>query len=63
MTFEEIKSAVMGLSEKDQQKLIMEIVPQIWPKACRDDACVQRVRELVDEEAIRKYREQHMGHI
>jgi hypothetical protein len=63
MTYEEIKSAVMNLSLKDQQRLIMEVVPEIWPKACADDACVSTVRELVDEAAVKRYREQHMDGI
>ena len=60
MTYEEVRSAVMNLSLKDQQRLIMEVVPEIWPKACADNACVLRVRELVDEAAVKRYREEHM---
>lgn len=63
MTFEEVKSAVLSLSEADQKRLIMEVVPQIWPKACIDDTCVDTVRELVDEATVKKYKEQHMGGI
>ena len=63
MTFEEIKAAVMGLSAVDQKRLILEVVPQVWPKACVDDSCVMRMKELVDDEMIKKYREQHMDSI
>jgi hypothetical protein len=63
MTFAELKAAVMELSLADQKRLIMEVVPQLWPKACVDDACLNRVKELVDEETVRKYREEHMNHI
>lgn len=63
MTFEEVKAAVLKLSEADQKRLIMEVVPQIWPKACIDDSCVDKVRELVDEATVKKYKEQHMGGI
>lgn len=63
MTFEEVKSAVLSLSEADQKRLIMEVVPQIWPKACIDDTCVDKVRELVDDATVKKYKEQHMGGI
>lgn len=63
MTFEEIKSAIMNLSDADQKRLIMEVIPNIWPKACVDDSCVGKVRELVDEAVVKKYREEHMGGI
>jgi peroxiredoxin len=63
MTYEEVKEAVLKLSESDQKRLILEVIPQIWPKACTDDACLNKVRELVDEDAVRSYREQHMGGI
>ncbi|MDY0042618.1 MAG: hypothetical protein RBS57_20095 [Desulforhabdus sp.] len=63
MTFEEVKSAVMGLSEADQKRLIVEVIPQIWPNACVDDSCVDKVRELVDEATVKRYREEHMGSI
>jgi len=63
MTFEEVKSAVLNLSEADQKRLIIEVVPQIWPKACIDDSCVDKVRELVDDATVKKYKEQHMGGI
>ncbi|MGA7878930.1 MAG: hypothetical protein WCA08_24945 [Desulfoferrobacter sp.] len=63
MTFEEVKSAVLNLSEADQKRLIIEVVPQIWPKACIDDSCVNKVRELVDDATVKKYKEQHMGGI
>jgi hypothetical protein len=63
MTYEEIKSAVMSLSVKDQQRFIVEVMPQIWPKACADASCVAKVRELVDEAAVKRYREEHMDSI
>lgn len=63
MTFEEIKNAVMNLSKEDQKRLITEIVPEIWGEACTDDACLLKMRELVDEDAVKKYREQHMNGI
>jgi peroxiredoxin len=63
MTYEEIKEAVLKLSDSDQKRLILEVIPQIWPKACTDDTCLNKIRELVDEDAVRAYREQHMGGI
>ncbi len=63
MTFEEVKAAVLSLSEADQKRLITEIVPEIWPRACTDDACLVKMRELVDEETVKNYRAQNMGGI
>ena len=63
MTFEEIKTGVMNLNLNDQQRLIKEILPEIWPRACTDNTCVARVRELVDESVVKRYQEEHMGGI
>ncbi len=63
MTLGEIKSAILDLSEADQKKFITEVVPLVWPKACLDDICVAKFRELVDEATIKEYREQHLGSI
>ncbi len=63
MTLDEIKSAILSLSETDQKKFITEVVPLLWPKACLDDFCVAKFRELVDEATIKEYREQHFGSI
>ena len=63
MTFDEIKSAILALSEADQKKFVTEVIPLLWPKACLDDLCVAKFRELVDEATVKEYREQHMGSI
>ena len=63
MTLDEIKSAILGLSEADQKKFITEVVPLLWPKACLDEFCVAKFRELVDEATIKEYRDQHLGNI
>ncbi len=63
MTLDEIKSAILALSEADQKKIIIEVVPLLWPKACRDDMCVAKLRGLVDDATIKEYREQHLGTI
>lgn len=54
MHFEEIKSAIMNLNDKDQKRLIIEVVPAIWPTVCLDDVCVARLRDLVDEARIKE---------
>jgi hypothetical protein len=63
MTFEEIKTAILSLGSEDQKRLIIEVVPQIWPKACIDESCLLKMRELVDEETVKGYRAQHMDGI
>ena len=63
MTFEEIKAAVLKLSDEDQKRLIMEVIPAIMPKVCTDDLCVRKIRDLVDEESVKSYRDQHMDGI
>ena len=63
VTLDAIKSVIPGLSEADQKKFITEVVPLLWPKACQDDFCVAKFRELVDEATIKEYREQHLGDI
>lgn len=63
MTLEEIKLAILQLSPHDQKRLIVEVVPAIWGQACQDEECLMKMRSLVDEETVKKYREQHMGGI
>jgi hypothetical protein len=63
MTFDELVSAVKDLSATDQRRFIVEVLPKIWPRACADDACVEKVRELVDESTVREYKKQHLDHI
>jgi len=63
MTFDEIKTAILNLGNEDQKRLITEVIPQIWQKACADKTCLLKMRELVDEETVKGYREQHMDGI
>jgi hypothetical protein len=63
MTFEEIKQAILGLDPADQKRLIIEVVPEIWKEACQDDECLIKIRGLVDEDTVKKYRQQHMNGI
>jgi hypothetical protein len=63
MTFDEIKAAIMGLDDKEQKRVVLEVLPEIWPKIVGDDACVHLLRKLVDEESVKRYREEHMDSI
>ncbi len=61
MNLDEIKWAILGLSEADQKKFITEVVPLLWPQACMEDFCVAKFKKLVDEATIKEYREQQIG--
>lgn len=63
MTYDEIKEAILKLEAAEQKRLILEVLPQIWPQVCTDDACLDKIRSLVDEDTVRSYRDQHMDGI
>ena len=63
MTFAEVKAAVFNLDQNEQKRLVMEVLTEIMPKVCTDEACLSKIRNFVDEEAVRTYREQHMDGI
>ena len=63
MTFEELKAAVLNLGQNDQKRLILEVMTEIMPKVCTDDACLNKIRNFVDEETVKSYRQQHMNGI
>ncbi len=63
MKIEEIKAAVLNLEPNDQKRLIVEVLTEIMPKVCTDDACLDKIRGFVDEETVKSYRAQHMDGI
>jgi hypothetical protein len=63
MKFEEIKAAVMNLDEGEQRRVVLELLPEIWPKIVGDDACIKLIRKLVDEESVKRYQQEHLDHI
>ena len=63
MTFAEIKAAIMNLDDKGKRQVVLEVLPAIWPKIVGDDTCIKLLRKMVDEESIKKYREEHMDSI
>jgi len=63
MTFEEVKAMVLNLDQNDQKRLVMEVLPEILPKICTDEVCLSTIRNFVDEESIKGYRDEHMGGI
>lgn len=63
MTYDQIKSAILNLEQNEQKRLIMEVLTEMLPRVCTDEDCLSQIRNFVDEETIRTYREQHMGGI
>lgn len=63
MRFEEVKAAVLKLDQSEQKRLIIELLTEIMPKVCNDDACLSKIQSFVNEDAIRTYKEQHMDGI
>jgi hypothetical protein len=63
MTFEDIKTAVMQLSVGDKKKFFLEVLPSVWPACAGDEACVAKIKELIDMAAEKNYTEQHMGNV
>jgi len=63
MAFDEVKAAIMKLNDKDKKRVVLEALPEIWPKIVGDEVCLRFLRKLVDEEAVKKYKEEHMDSI
>lgn len=61
MTIEEIKTAILNLDKSEQHRLLMELLPELLPKVCTDDACLTIIRDFINEESSRSYQEEHMG--
>jgi hypothetical protein len=63
MNFEAIKAAIMNLDAGEQRRVVLELLPEIWPQIVGDDSCLKLIRKLVDEESVRTYQEEHLDHI
>lgn len=63
MGYDELKAAVLNLDQSQQKQLVMEVLKELLPKVCNDEACLDQIRNFVDEESIRSYREQHMDSV
>ena len=48
MNFEAIKAAVMDLDAGEQRRVVLELLPEIWPQIVGNDACLKLMRKLVD---------------
>lgn len=63
MKFEEIKAAVMNLDEGEQRRVVLELLPEIWPQIVGDEGCLKLIRKLVDEESVKRYQQEHLDQI
>ena len=63
MTFDEIKAAIMAMDDQGKKRLVMEVLPAIWPNLVDDDTCLEFLRKLVDAEMVRQYKAEHMDSI
>lgn len=63
MGFDEVRAAVLNLDQNEQKRLLMEVLTVIMPKVCTDEACLDQIRNFVDEETVKSYRQQHMDSI
>ncbi len=63
MEFEEIKAAVLNLDGAGQRRVVLEVLPAIWPQIVKDEACLKLVRELIDGATVKTYQEEHLDHI
>ena len=63
MKFDAIKTAVMNLDAGEQRRVVLELLPEIWPQIVGDDSCIKLIRKLVDAESVKRYQQEHMDHI
>jgi hypothetical protein len=63
MKFNAIKAAVMNLDAVEQRRVVLELLPEIWPQIVGDDSCIKLIRKLVDEESVKRYQQEHLDHI
>jgi len=63
VNLEKIKNQIANLDIDDQRRLITEVLPEVWDRACTDPSCFIKLKELVDSAAWRPYDEMHMGGI
>jgi hypothetical protein len=63
MEFEAIRAAIMKLEAGEQRRLVLELLPEIWPNLVGDEACLKLLRKLLDAATVKEYREEHMDHL
>jgi hypothetical protein len=63
MTFDELKAAIMNLDAQAQRRVVLEVLPAMWPQIVEDKACLILLKKLIDAESERLYQEEHMDHL
>jgi hypothetical protein len=63
MTFDELKAAIMNLDAPTQRRVVLEVLPALWPQIVEDKACLILLKKLLDAESERLYQEEHMDHL
>lgn len=63
MNCKDLKAAIMKLDKVEQRKLMLAVLPEIWPNLAGDAACIKLIKQLVDAESIQQFQEEHMDHI
>lgn len=63
MAFEKVKADVLNLDKSERNRFILKVLPEILPQIGTDKAFLNTIRQLINEESTRTYREQHMGGI
>jgi hypothetical protein len=53
----------MHLDKAEQRRLMLAVLPEIWPNLAGDESCVKLIRQLVDEDSVKEYKQEHMDHI
>ena len=47
MTFDEVRAVIMAMDDQGKKRVVMELLPAIWPKIVGDEACLELLRKLV----------------
>lgn len=63
MNLEDLKTSIRNLTAEEQRQLMIDILPELLPQGCTDEACLDIIRNFLNNETSKSYREQHMGGI
>lgn len=63
MNLEDLKTSIRNLTVEEQRQLMIDILPELLPQGCTDEACLDIIRNFLNNETSKSYREQHMGGI
>jgi hypothetical protein len=63
MNCTDLKAAIMELAKDEQRQLVRAVLPEIWPNLAGDDSFIELIRQLVDEESVKRYQQENMDHI